>query len=78
MFTVEESLLEEICADELWGGVYCSLPPDHCGSHMSTPSHDGGCELTWSAKVTAKPVQPSPAHIESFLRMVRSATVQHR
>lgn len=78
MFTVEESLLEEICADELWGGVYCALPPDHAGSHASTPSHVGGCELTWSAKLAAKPAEPSTAHIESFLRMVRSATVQPR
>lgn len=79
MFIVEEALLEEICADELWGGVYCTLPPGHCGSHASTPAHDGGCELTWSAKASAKAEQPSPAHIESFLRMVRSATAsQHR
>lgn len=78
MFTVEEALLEEICADELWGGVYCTLPPGHCGSHASAPSHIGGCELTWSAQVSAKPALPSPAHIDSFLRMVRSATPQHR
>ena len=77
MFTVEEALVE-VCADELWGGVYCTLPPGHAGSHESAPSHIGGCTLTWRAHGTAAPeTVPSPAHIDSFLRMVRSATAHH-
>ena len=70
MFTVEEALVE-VCADELWGGVYCSLPPGHPGSHESSPSHTGGCALTWRANVSAATTTvPSPAHIESFLQLL--------
>jgi hypothetical protein len=77
MFTSEEVLVE-VCADELWGGVYCTLPPGHAGSHESSPSHDGGCALTWRAKVTQVTHElPSNVHLDSFLKMVRSATA-HR
>lgn len=71
MWSDAEQGLIEVCADELWGGVYCSLPPGHHGSHESAPSHDGGCALTWRADATpAKPTAPSTAHIESFLQML--------
>jgi hypothetical protein len=77
MLTNEEALIE-ICADELWGGVYCSLPPGHAGSHESSPSHGGGCALTWRADATPPPAPlPAMPHIESFLRMVRGASA-HR
>ena len=66
----DEPALVEICADELWGGVYCTLPPGHHGSHESAPSHDGGCALTWRAAMPAKPTPPSAAHIDSFLQML--------
>jgi len=70
MFTVEEALVE-VCADELWGGVYCTLPPGHAGSHESSPSQAGGCALTWRAHVSASTTTaPSPAHIESFLQLL--------
>lgn len=77
MIIVEEALVE-VCADELWGGVYCTLPPGHAGSHESSPSHAGGCALTWRADGSAQtPTVPSPAHIDSFLRMVRGASAHH-
>ena len=70
--------LVEICADELWGGVYCTLPPDHGGSHESAPSHEGGCALTWRADATpAKPTRPSAAHIDSFLQLLSRAQYDH-
>ncbi|MBA3457910.1 MAG: hypothetical protein H0T42_32810 [Deltaproteobacteria bacterium] len=68
MLTDAEGLIE-VCADELWGGVYCTLPPGHHGSHESAPSHDGGCALTWRADATpVKPAAPSTAHIDAFLK----------
>ncbi len=70
--------LIEICADELWGGVYCTLPPGHAGSHESAPSHEGGCALTWRADGAAtKPVRPSAAHIDSFLLMLARTSYDH-
>jgi len=70
MFTVEEALVE-VCADELWGGVYCSLPPGHAGSHESSPSRIGGCALTWRAQVTtATETAPSSEHLHSFLQLL--------
>lgn len=78
MLTTAEEGLVEICADELWGGVYCNLPPGHAGSHESAPSHAGGCALTWRADPTPSKIElPEMPHIESFLRMVRSTSV-HR
>lgn len=74
----EEQGLVEVCADELWGGVYCTLPPGHCGSHESAPSHDGGCALTWRADATpAEPTRPSAAHIDSFLLMLSKTAYDH-
>lgn len=78
MLTADEDALVEICADELWDGVYCMLPPGHAGSHESAPSSAGGCALTWRADATPSKIElPAMPHIESFLRMVRSASV-HR
>ncbi|MDB4961232.1 MAG: hypothetical protein JWP01_1231 [Myxococcales bacterium] len=76
----DEVGLVEICADELWGGVYCTLPPGHAGSHESVPSSEGGCSLTWRAAVAPTPaaVRASSEQLESFLRMVRGAPVAHR
>ena len=75
VITVEDALIE-ICADELWGGVYCTLPPGHAGSHQSAPSHCGGCSLTWRADATPpSPTTPSPAHIDSFLQMLQRTSL---
>jgi hypothetical protein len=76
----DDVCLVEICANELWGGVYCTLPPGHAGSHESGPSSEGGCALTWRAAVEPTPaaVRPTGAQLESFLRMVRGAAVAHR
>jgi hypothetical protein len=76
----DEIGLVEICADELWGGVYCTLPPGHAGSHQSAPSTVSGCALTWRAATARTPesVSANAAQLESFLRMVRGATVAHR
>jgi len=74
----DEEVLTEICADELWGGVYCTLPPGHCGSHESAPSQDGGCALTWRADATpTKATTQSQPHIESFLKLLSRTSLDY-
>jgi hypothetical protein len=72
-----EAHLVEVCAEELWEGVYCVLPPDHTGSHVSAASH-GGCSFTWrSPTVAATANQDAPATgatLDSFLRLMRAGT----
>ncbi len=66
----------EVCAEELWDGVYCVLPPGHTGSHVSAASH-GGCSFTWRspiAPVTEEVPSAGGASLDSFLRLMRAGT----
>lgn len=69
--SVLEASVVEICAEELWDGVYCTLPPGHDGSHVSDAS-DGGCSLTWRAQPATRGEDvDGGARLDSFLRMMR-------
>lgn len=71
-----EASVIEVCAEELWDGVYCVLPPGHVGSHVSDAS-TGGCSLTWSgARSTPVDEHGDTARLDSFLRMMRAGTVR--
>lgn len=65
----------EVCAEELWDGVYCVLPPGHTGSHVSAASH-GGCSFTWRSPTVTANEEPTTtgATLDSFLRLMRAGT----
>ena len=71
-----EAHLVEVCADELWEGVYCTKAPGHDGSHESTPS-PGGCAFTWRSH--GHETHDTTSHgtrLDSFLRLMRTGSLR--
>ncbi len=73
-----EAHLVEICAEELWDGVYCTKEPGHTGSHESSAS-DGGCSFTWSSHAHnghSTATGNDRKQLDSFLRLMRTGSLR--